>query len=153
MSEADSSPLGRQQALAAYGAARSHAQTWPNAYMRLAAPPGSREIARIGIFPDVTDRQRALIINNSLFSGLHDLLDKHMSLVRPPGGKDYTEIDYRGIAGEVGGEKPIVPPLTAAYEVRDTLAVTGLCVILYENILQLGPEEYLFEDGAGSWLA
>ena len=154
MSEADSNPVGRERALAAYEVAQGLAQeARPNSYMRLASPPGSQGIARIGIFPRVTDRQRLLIVSNYLFSGLHDVLDDHMNLIQPPSGKGYTEIDYKGLVDEVGGERRVIPPMTVAYEVRDTLAVCGLRVILYENTLQLRPEEYIFEDGAGSWLA
>jgi len=76
-----------------------------------------------------------------------------MNLIQPPSGKGYTEIDYKGLVDEVGGERRVIPPMTVAYEVRDTLAVCGLRVILYENTLQLRPEEYIFEDGARSWLA
>ena len=163
MSETGLNPVSRGQnlerALAAYEAAQSLAQPagstsgQPNSYMRLAALPGSPEIARIGIFPHVTDGQGALIVNNYLFTGLHDLLDKYMNLIKPPSGKDYTEIDYEGLVDEVGKERRVIPPMTVAYEVRDTLAVCGLRVILYENIMQLRPDEPMFEDGAGSWLA
>jgi hypothetical protein len=155
VSETGSNPVSSdqdlQRALAAYQATQSLAQVnRPNSYMRLAALPGSQEIARIGIFPRITDEQRVLVANNYLFSGL---LDAHMNLIKPASGKDYTEIDYKGLADKVGGERPVIPPMTLAYGVRDTLAVCGLRVILYENILQLRPDEYMFEDGAGSWLA
>ncbi|HZL07917.1 MAG TPA: hypothetical protein VFC50_01860 [Candidatus Dormibacteraeota bacterium] len=163
MSETGSNPASSghdlKRAVAAYEAAQSLAQAGgptggrPNSYMRLAAPLGSQEISRIGIFPSVTGDQAVLIVNNHRFSGLHDLLDAHMNLIKPPSGKDYTEIDYQGIVDEVGGERRVIPPMTAAYEVRDTLAVCGLTVILYANVMQLRPDEYMFEDGAGSWLA
>ena len=162
MSETGLNPVSSgkdlERAVAAYEAAQSLTRPAgstggrPNSYMRLAAPRGSQEIARIGIFPRVTYDQRALVVNNHRFSGLHDLLDDHMNLIKPPSGKDYTEIDYKRIADEVGEERPILPPMTVAYEVRDTLAVCGLTVILYENIMQLRPDEYMFEDGAELWL-
>ena len=139
------------------GASSSSAGSVPTAYMQLGARAGSKAISEIGIFPIITDAQKAALVDEMVIydRALDGFFGNYIKPVLSPGGTRHTKIDCDELAARMS-EPDVRLKLNReafAFELRDILAGCGVRVILNAEVQQLEPGQELFEGPSVDQLA